>query len=121
MLRLHLKRAVLVLPRRGPSVLLVIGDCMVDESFAFAVLMKLAPVFLALFLRVLQVLSPVGRRDVRHFGLLFFGNFVDLFDLGISFRSLLLPPARVGAAGVARAELRVVVHLRDVVVGGPGG
>ena len=59
MLRLHLKRAVLVLPRRRPLVLLVVGDVPVDERFPHIRLMKLALEQGAVFLGIFQVFGPV--------------------------------------------------------------
>ena len=56
---------------------------------------------------------------MRHFGLLFFGDFVDLLDMRLPLRNLLLPATRIRATSIITANLRVVIHLRDVIVGRP--
>ena len=108
------------MPRFRPFVLFIAIDRVVDKCFSLTVLMKLALELRPILVGVVQVFGPVSQRDVRHLGLLFFGDFEHLFHMGISFRSLLLPPASVRVILIFGAELGVVIHLADVVVGGPG-
>jgi len=108
------------MPRFRPFVLFIAIDRVVDECFPLAVFMKLALELGPVLVGVIQVFGPVSQRDVSHLGFLFLSDFEHLLHMGISFRSLLLPPASVRVILIFRAELGVVIHLADVVVGGPG-
>jgi hypothetical protein len=104
----------------GPLELFVVGDVQINEGFLRTVFVELPFEDRAIQHRICKVLCPLGKVDMGDLCLFFLRFFEDLFNICISLVVLVLPPRRKRLTVVIGANLRVIVHLRNIIVSRPG-
>lgn len=108
-----------VLARTRPLEFLVIVLNIVDVGLAIRILVELEFLRVPVDQIVVKIFFPVTLTLVRHLALTLLRTLEYLVPVPIVFSVLILPPDSIRPIVVGKAKLWMVVHLRDIVVGGP--
>lgn len=111
---------MLILTWAGPLELFVVGNVPINEGFLRTVFVELTLEDRSVVQRICKVIGPLGKFDMRDLCFFFLGFFEVLFNMGISLGVFVLPAQRIRPTMVLGANLRVIVHLRNIIVRRPG-